>query len=110
MPCHHDPNCACACQNAELVQEWVIRINMALRTLSLRPSSLLVIVNPFGGARRARKVWRRVAHPIFHSAGHPHDLLFGLQHFLSLYDNPATFSVIGSFPRKKQIAAQELPQ
>lgn len=56
-------------QNAELVQDWAVRINMALRSLSQRPSTLLVVVNPFGGARKARKVWRRVANPIFESAG-----------------------------------------
>jgi hypothetical protein len=60
-----------AAQNAELVQEWAVRIDAALRMQPQRPSMLLVVVNPFGGARRARRVWHRVAHPIFNSAGVP---------------------------------------
>ena len=58
-------------QNAELVQEWAMRVNMILRTESQRPTNLLVIINPFGGARKARKIWRKKAQPIFLLAGEP---------------------------------------
>ena len=61
----------CMAQNAELVQEWAMRINMILRTESQRPTNLLVIINPFGGARKARKIWRKKAQPIFLLAGEP---------------------------------------
>ena len=58
-------------QNAELVQEWAMRINMILRTESQRPTNLLVIINPFGGARKAHKIWRKKAQPVFLLAGEP---------------------------------------
>ncbi len=48
-------------QSAELVQEWAMRINMVIRTETQRPTNLLVIINPFGGARKARKIWRKKA-------------------------------------------------
>lgn len=62
-------------QNAELVHEWALKIGEAIRMQPQRPSTLLVLINPFGGARRARAVWRRTASPIFNSAGELRDLL-----------------------------------
>ena len=56
-------------QDAETVQEWAMRINMILRTESQRPTNLLVILNPYGGARKARKIWRKKAQPVFLLAG-----------------------------------------
>ena len=58
-------------QSAELVQEWAMRINMVIRTETQRPTNLLVIINPFGGARKARKIWRKKAEPVFLLAGKP---------------------------------------
>ena len=66
------PYSIAAPQNADLVQEWAMRINMIIRTESQRPTNLLVILNPFGGARRARKIWRKKAQPVFSLAGAPH--------------------------------------
>ena len=54
-----------------MVQEWAMRINVVLRTESQRPTSLLVILNPYGGARKARKIWRKKAQPVFLLAGAP---------------------------------------
>ena len=56
-------------QDAEMVQEWAMRINMVLRTESQRPTNLLVILNPYGGACKARKIWRKKAQPVFLLAG-----------------------------------------
>ena len=60
----------CSLQSAEVAAEWALRINGAvMRHASQRPGALLVLVNPFGGARRARRTWRRTAEPIFEAAG-----------------------------------------
>lgn len=48
-----------------------MRINMVIRTETQRPTNLLVIINPFGGARKARKIWRKKAEPVFLLAGRP---------------------------------------
>lgn len=44
---------------------------MIIRTETQRPTNLLVVINPFGGARKARKIWRRKAQPMFALAGKP---------------------------------------
>ena len=60
----------CAPQSAEVAAEWALRINGAVaRHAPQRPGALLVLVNPFGGARRARRTWRRTAEPIFEATG-----------------------------------------
>lgn len=65
-----DNKYCCAPQSAEVAAEWALRINGAvLRHAPQRPGALLVLVNPFGGARRARRTWRRTAEPIFEAAG-----------------------------------------
>jgi len=56
-------------QSAEVAVEWAARINNALRQATQRPRALLVFVNPFGGARRARRTWQRVAEPVLAAAG-----------------------------------------
>jgi ceramide kinase len=40
-----------------------------LRLLNHRPRTLLVLLNPYGGARKARSVWRDIALPVFELAG-----------------------------------------
>ena len=53
-----------------MAAEWALRINGAVaRHAPQRPGALLVLVNPFGGARRARRTWRRIAEPILEAAG-----------------------------------------
>lgn len=56
-------------QNAELVRDWAGKINGAIRQDLRRPQSLLVLLNPFGGARKARGIWRDIALPVFDLAG-----------------------------------------
>eukprot|EP00877_Chromochloris_zofingiensis_P010465 jgi/Chrzof1/5672/Cz16g11060.t1 len=46
------------------VKSWVNYINDSIRALTDRPRQLLVFVNPYGGARKAGKIWRKVAAPI----------------------------------------------
>ncbi len=55
-------------QNAELVSQWAADISEAVRLASNRPQSLLVFVNPFGGAKKAGKVWQE-ASPVFQLTG-----------------------------------------
>ncbi|KAL3158367.1 hypothetical protein ABBQ38_010606 [Trebouxia sp. C0009 RCD-2024] len=53
----------------DTVREWAIRINGGIRQSSHRPHSLLVLLNPFGGTKKAREVWRDIALPVFDLAG-----------------------------------------
>ncbi len=46
-----------------------MRINSAIRQSSHRPRDLLVLLNPFGGTRKAKEVWRDIAMPVFDLAG-----------------------------------------
>ena len=52
-----------------MVRNWAARIDMALKADPDRPSALLVIVNPFGGAKKALKMWESKAAPILEQAG-----------------------------------------
>lgn len=61
--------CHACVQDAELVHEWALRVHAALAALGQRPRNLLVFLNPFSGARRARRVWQRCAGPILDAAG-----------------------------------------
>ena len=65
----HRPSCGMCAQDAHLVHEWALRINAAVRELAQRPRNLLVFLNPFSGARKARRVWQRKAAPILSTAG-----------------------------------------
>eukprot|EP00884_Botryococcus_braunii_P015345 jgi/Botrbrau1/2494/Bobra.0226s0050.1 len=53
----------------QLVEEWVSVIRGALKELRNRPRTLLVIINPYGGARKAGQVWDRIAQPVLHLTG-----------------------------------------
>lgn len=56
-------------QNVELVQEWATKVREAIRMQPQRPSTLLVLINPFGGARCARAIWQHTVWPILDRAG-----------------------------------------
>ncbi|KAK9823899.1 hypothetical protein WJX72_006250 [[Myrmecia] bisecta] len=56
-------------QSKDTARQWTEKINSALAMLSHRPHALLVILNPFGGARKARHVWHRHVRPILDTAG-----------------------------------------
>lgn len=56
-------------QDSGVVADWVARIGQAIKVSSHRPQNLLVLVNPYGGARRALKIWERIAKPVFDRAG-----------------------------------------
>ena len=58
-------------QSAETVRDWTAALNTAIRQGSYRPRKLLVFLNPYGGAKRARQVWQNVVEPIFDFAGTP---------------------------------------
>lgn len=54
------------------MEEWVSLTRAALKGLRHRPRTLLVIINPYGGARKAHRVWTRIAQPVLHLTGLPH--------------------------------------
>lgn len=56
-------------QDEALVKDWVQRISAATKAFVNRPRNLLVIVNPWGGAKRAVPIWRIIALPVFQLAG-----------------------------------------
>ena len=56
-------------QSAETVRDWTAALNTAIRQGTYRPRKLLVFLNPYGGAKRARQVWQTVVTPIFDLAG-----------------------------------------
>lgn len=58
-------------QDAEVVQRYAGSIASAARQTGQRPEALLIFINPFGGARRARQTWETVVQPLFRLAGDP---------------------------------------
>ena len=52
-----------------MAKQWAADINEAVSAIRCRPKTLLVIVNPWGGNRRANKAWSRHAFPVFTRAG-----------------------------------------
>ena len=54
-----------------MVRDWAARVDASLKSDASRPSALLAIANPYGGAWKALKVWREVAAPIMDQAGVP---------------------------------------
>ncbi|GAB4813613.1 hypothetical protein N2152v2_000659 [Parachlorella kessleri] len=53
----------------ELVLQWSQTINAAVAQQPRRPRHLLVIVNPYGGAKQARALYQSVVQPVFGKAG-----------------------------------------
>ncbi len=51
------------------MEEWVANIRTALKEVRDRPRNMLVLINPFGGARKALQVWQNVAEPVFQLTG-----------------------------------------
>lgn len=51
------------------VDRWQQQIRALMRTQRHRPCKLLVIVNPFGGRRRAKMLWETFAAPMMRMAG-----------------------------------------
>lgn len=58
-----------ALQHGEGAADWSAALRASMRKLTDRPRSLLVFLNPFGGARQAQAVWDKVACPIMLLAG-----------------------------------------
>jgi len=56
-------------QSGEGASDWAAALKAAMRKQTDRPRSLLVFLNPFGGARQAQSVWDTVASPIMQLAG-----------------------------------------
>ncbi|KAG2498761.1 hypothetical protein HYH03_003500 [Edaphochlamys debaryana] len=59
---------ALSAASPEQAREWAAAINARVQLIRDRPRNLLVFVNPFSGARRARSVWERDVEPVFQKA------------------------------------------
>jgi hypothetical protein len=56
-------------QHGEGAADWAAAVRASMRKLTDRPGSLLVFLNPYGGAKQAQAVWDKVACPIMLLAG-----------------------------------------
>jgi hypothetical protein len=56
-------------QHGEGAADWTAAVQASIRRCADRPRSLLVFLNPFGGARQAQAVWDKVARPLMLLAG-----------------------------------------
>jgi hypothetical protein len=56
-------------QHGEGAADWTAAVQASIRRCADRPRSLLVFLNPFGGARQAQAVWDMVARPVMLLAG-----------------------------------------
>lgn len=53
------------CTNETTAQQWVQTINERLSSLSSRPKSLLVYINPYGGKQCGQRIYERIVAPLF---------------------------------------------
>lgn len=53
----------------EDVERWQQQILLLMRAQPHRPRRLLVIVNPYGGRRRAKSLWQTMVAPMMSKAG-----------------------------------------
>ncbi|XP_070848552.1 ceramide kinase [Chaetodon trifascialis] len=56
------------CANQGLCEQWIHVINEQLSSLTNRPKSLLVYINPFGGKRRGKRIYEQKVAPLFRHA------------------------------------------
>uniref|UniRef100_A0A8C4EQ49 Ceramide kinase n=1 Tax=Dicentrarchus labrax TaxID=13489 RepID=A0A8C4EQ49_DICLA len=56
------------CANQGLCQQWIQVINEQLSLLANRPKSLLVYINPYGGKRRGKRIYKQKVAPLFRRA------------------------------------------
>ena len=67
------------------MQQWAARLNIEIKLEMDRPRKLLIVINPFGGAKQAFKTWEEVVEPVFKTAGDTISAYFhDINHFLSL--------------------------
>ena len=70
-PCGWTPRVvSLSTRSADVASSFAARVTSAAHAATpRRPASLLVFVNPYGGARAARRVWQDVAGPLLSVAG-----------------------------------------
>ena len=89
-------------QDRALAQEWAAEINAVIRQSPRRPRTLLVLLNPFGGMRKARSVWRDIALPVFELAGGPDRHLVPTNLAVESVGEPAWLALV-----KSSVGSQE---
>uniref|UniRef100_A0A3Q2Z9R4 Ceramide kinase n=1 Tax=Hippocampus comes TaxID=109280 RepID=A0A3Q2Z9R4_HIPCM len=57
------------CPQVALCHRWVNTIREQLAAISSRPTQLLVYINPYGGKRQAKRVYKQKVAPLFALAG-----------------------------------------
>ncbi|KAM4553094.1 ceramide kinase-like isoform 1-T1 [Fundulus diaphanus] len=57
------------CPERALCRSWVSSIREQLASISSRPRSLLVYINPYGGKRQGKRIYERKVAPLFAQAG-----------------------------------------
>ncbi|XP_037837236.1 ceramide kinase isoform X2 [Kryptolebias marmoratus] len=57
------------CADQELCEQWVRATNEQLSSLTNRPKSLLVYINPYGGKQRGERIYEQKVAPVFRRAG-----------------------------------------
>ncbi|XP_047431790.1 ceramide kinase [Mugil cephalus] len=63
------------CASEGLRDQWIRVTNEQLASLTNRPKSLLVYINPFGGKRRGKRIYERKVAPMFRRAGISTDVI-----------------------------------
>ncbi|XP_041820174.1 ceramide kinase [Chelmon rostratus] len=56
------------CTNQALCEQWIHVINEQLSSLTNRPKSLLVYINPYGGKQRGKRIYEQKVAPLFRHA------------------------------------------
>ncbi|XP_078138205.1 ceramide kinase [Centroberyx gerrardi] len=63
------------CSSQGLRQQWIQAISEQLSSLSARPKSLLVYINPYGGKRRGKRIYEQKVAPLFRRASISADVI-----------------------------------
>lgn len=63
------------CADRALCEQWVRVVNELLSSLTNRPKSLLVYINPYGGKQRGKRIFEQKVAPLFRRAGVSTDVI-----------------------------------
>ncbi|XP_055367830.1 ceramide kinase isoform X2 [Betta splendens] len=63
------------CASHSLREQWIQALSEQLSSLTNRPKSLLVYINPYGGKRRGKRIYEQKVAPLFRHAGISADVI-----------------------------------